>query len=188
MPPLHTAAPLFVSIRGSLSVFVPLVLIVRVAVFATVVTPAPCIVPAVQFKALVTNTAPLPSSTPEPERFSVCVLALAFAISVPDESASVPTLSVPLVVTVAPVSVTVPAPLTLLVPESVCVPTSNSSVAPPATLNAPVCVPLVVSCTVPLLMFMTPVLFTRSFTALKPNRVTPVPADFVSVPLLINPG
>ena len=37
-------------------------------------------------------------------------------------------------------------------------------------------------------MFTTPLLFTRSLAALKPSRVTPVPADFVSVPLLINPG
>ena len=166
----------------------PLVLIVSVAVFATVVVPAPCIVPAVQFKALVTDTAPLPSSTPEPDRFSVCVLAAAFAISVPDESASTPTLNAPPAVTVAPVTATVPAPLMLLVPASVSVPALNSSVAPPATLNAPVCVPLAVNCSVPLLTFITPLLFTRSFTALNPNRVTPVPADFVSVPLLLNPG
>ena len=114
MPPLHTAAPLFVSTRGSLSVFVPLVLIVSVAVGATVVTPAPCIVPAVQFSALVTNTAPLPSSTPA-EKFSTGVVtpSTPLKFAVPPESAIEPGFINVLGVNVTDPELTVSAPLAL---------------------------------------------------------------------------
>ena len=175
----------------------------------TVSAPLPVTVPALHPMS-VAVTLLLPASVP-PVTVSSGVLTFAvFSVSVPpltvSDPGAMPTLPgvkvaapaltvsapvrlyAPFVVNVAPLTVSAPAPARLPAALNVCVPALMSSVAPPATLNAPVCVPAVVNCTVPLLTFITPVLFTRSFVALKPKRVTPVPADFVSVPLLINPG
>ena len=105
---------MFVSTRGSAKFFVPLVLIVSVAAFATVVVPVPCIVPAVQFNALVTATAALPSSTPA-EKFSTGVVtpSTPLKFAVPPESAIEPgVINVPGVNVTAP-ELTNSAPLAL---------------------------------------------------------------------------
>ena len=185
MRPWPPAAP---TVNAPLPVTVPALHPMSVAVTSLL----PASVPAVTVSSAVPTLAVFRVSAPPltvidpgamPALPGVKVAAPALTVSAP-----VSVYAPPLAVSVPPLTARAPAPARLLAALNVCVPLLTSSVAPPATLNAPVCAPLLVSCSVPLFTFITPVLFTRSFTTLKPNRVTPVPADFVSVPLLTSPG
>jgi hypothetical protein len=148
------------------------------------IEPVPATVPLVQVIVPLTDKCPLPPHVPPLNAaFTVVPLAL-LKFSVPLDTAVVPALYAPATFTVAPVKLTVPAPLTLDPAFKFCVPVLKANVVNAVTVKLPVLVPPP-SCTVPTCTSTAPLLLNKAPLV---KELTPAPADLRNVPALSNLG